>query len=96
MINERQAFQVFSLNIGGTHEMMTTSKVLCEGVASGSKLHKTFGPQGQDRLNKVGDKIFIDRDGKSFEHLINYLRNNGLIYPKFQSASEEKMFLAEL
>ena len=76
--------------------MMTTSKVLCEGVANGSKLHRTFGPSGVERLNKVGDKIFIDRDGKTFEHLINYLMNNGLIYPKFQSSSEEKMFLAEL
>ena len=47
-------------------------------------------------MNKVGDKIFIDRDGKTFEHLVNYLRNNGLVYPKFQSESEEKMFLAEL
>jgi len=47
-------------------------------------------------LNKIGDKIFIDRDGKTFEHLINYLRNNGVVYPNFQSTAEEKLFLTEL
>lgn len=75
--------QVFSLIIGGTHEMMTTSKVLCEGAAQSSRLAKTFGPNNIDKLNKIGDKIFLDRDGRTFEHLINYLRNNGVVYPNF-------------
>jgi hypothetical protein len=64
------------LNIGGTHELMTTNQVLCEGFAKGSNLEKTFGPEGVENLSRIGDKIFIDRDGKTFELLINYLRNN--------------------
>jgi len=55
---------------------MTTNQVLCEGFAKGSNLEKTFGPEGVDNLSRIGDKIFIDRDGRTFELLINYLRNN--------------------
>jgi len=39
------------LNIGGTHELMTTSQVLCEGFAKGSNLDKSFGPEGFGNLN---------------------------------------------
>lgn len=60
---------------------MTTSQVLCEGFAKGSNLEKTFGPEGFGNLNRIGDQIFIDRDGKIFEYLINYLRNNCKILP---------------
>ncbi len=55
---------------------MTTNQVLCEGFAKGSNLEKAFGPEGFENLNRIGDQIFVDRDGKIFEFLINYLRNN--------------------
>ena len=45
---------------------------------------------------KIDDKIFIDRDGKVFELLINYLRNEGRVFPKFTNDHDLKMFVAEL
>jgi hypothetical protein len=44
----------------------------------------------------VNGKIFLDRDGKTFLTLINFLRNNCEIYPNFETAYEEKLFKAEL
>lgn len=58
--------EVFSLCIGGTHEIMTTTSVLCDGLARGSRLEQLFSEEGRSKLTKVGDKFFIDRDGKTF------------------------------
>ena len=90
--------KVLSLNIGGTHELMTTRQVLCEGAAKGSNLEKIFSSDSLEAggINVVDDKIFLDRDGKTFQNLINYLRNDCVIYPKFETDYDEKMFKAEL
>ena len=66
---------LIGLNIGGTLEIMTTSSVLCSGHAKGTYLAATFSPSGLKSLTKIGDKYFIDRDGKTFNELVNYLRN---------------------
>jgi hypothetical protein len=31
---------------------------------------------GMHDLKKIDDKVFLDRDGKSFQYLVNYLRND--------------------
>ena len=72
---------------------MTSRKVLCEGPAKGSKLAELFSLGADElRLNTVNDKIFIDRDGKTFSVLVNYLRNNCMVKPKFESDYEESLF----
>lgn len=91
----KQKSEVLSLNIGGTHELMTTKKVLCEGVAKGSKLAELFSDH-TNNLATVDSKIFLDRDGKTFQILINFLRNSCLIYPKFDTEFDEKLFRAEV
>jgi hypothetical protein len=30
-------------------------------------------------LKKIGEEVFLDRDGKTFETLVNYLRNEAVI-----------------
>lgn len=45
---------------------------------------------------KQDGKIFLDRDGETFLSLVNYLRNNRKVFPKFVSKDEEQMFTKEL
>ena len=40
-------------------------------------------------------KIFLDRDGKTFEHIISYLRNN-LRIAQFDSSFQKEQFELEL
>ena len=47
-------------------------------------------------MTKLNDKYFVDRDGKTFQDMINYLRNKAQVVPKFNTQHEEKMFMAEL
>ena len=69
--------EVLSLNIGGTHKVLVTQKVLCS--VEGSHLAKMFS--GLHDLKKIDDSIFVDRDGSIFKSLINFLRNDRKIYP---------------
>lgn len=87
---------IIGLNVGGTVELMTTSSVLCDGHAKGTMLAETFNQSGLRSLTKIGEKYFIDRDGKTFTELVNYLRNRCQVYPRFESEHDEKMFQAEL
>ncbi len=48
------------------------------------------------QLKKLGEEIFLDRDGKIFEILINYLRNGRQIFPSFTDLNMEILFLKEL
>ena len=47
-------------------------------------------------LKKVGDDVFLDRDGKTFETLINYLRNDRRVFPDFVYKNDEIQFFKEL
>ena len=71
---------------------MTERDVLC--LVPGSLLHKQFSGILEPR--KVGDEVFLDRDGKTFLLMVNYLRNNMIVLPDFQDRNEEKMFFEEL
>jgi|TARA_B110000305_G_C19131690_1_gene489242 hypothetical protein len=71
---------------------MVSQKVLCS--APNSSLEKMFS--GMHELKKVDQSIFLDRDGKTFQTLINYLRNERKIYPEFESQNEQRLFSEEL
>ena len=63
---------IISLNVGGKSDIMTTKELLKS--VPGSKLAMMFSERHE--LRKVeGDKIFIDRNGRMFEALIDYLRD---------------------
>ena len=60
----------------------------------GSMLAKLFSDMHE--LKKVDDEVFLDRDGKTFENLINYLRNDRKVFPDFTEKNAENHFLKEL
>ena len=72
---------------------MTSKQLLCEGAAKGSRLEAYFS---KGKFNYIDGKIFLDRDGKTFKELINFLRTECLIYPQFETEYDEKLFMAEL
>jgi hypothetical protein len=51
---------------------------------------------GLHEIKKVDDSIFLDRDGKTFQTLINYLRNDRKIYPEFENQNDQRLFVEEL
>ena len=98
------AEDIIDLNIGG-HHITTTKKTLMR--FEGSVLHAMFS--GRHQLPKHDGRIFIDRDGKAFTHMINYLRtgekppfeedggNKQLVHFRGSIISEEeRMFYREL
>ena len=48
------------------------------------------------QLKRVDDNIFLDRDSKTFQALISYLRNDRKVYPQFQDTNDQRMFQEEL
>ena len=61
----------------------------------GSTLEKMFS--GMHELTKVDEgSIFLDRDGRTFQTLINFLRNDRRVYPEFDSSHDQKQFTEEL
>lgn len=83
---------ILQLNVGGTHRLMVSTKVLQS--VTGSQLQKMFA--GMHELKKVDDCVFLDRDGATFQTLINYLRNDRKIYPEFDNVNDQKQFTEEL
>lgn len=49
-----------------------------------------------NELKKIGEEVFIDRDGSAFENMVNYLRNERKNYPQFENRNDEDKFLREL
>lgn len=84
--------EVVALNVGGTHHMMTERDVL--RLVSGSTLEKMFN--GLHDLKKIDGEVFLDRDGRTFQYLINYLRNNREVFPEFIDPNDEIHFFKEL
>lgn len=71
---------------------MVSQKVLCS--VAGSTLERMFS--GMHELTKTGDdSIFLDRDGKTFQTLVNFLRNNRRVYPEFDNTNDQKQFTEE-
>ena len=57
-----------------------------------SGLHEPKRVQSQN----FGDEVFLDRDGKTFLNLVNYLRNNMTVFPEFMDKNDEVHFFEEL
>ena len=55
-------------------------------------LTRTFANYQRLKTNKDGD-VFIDRDGKAFLTMINYLRNDRLKIPVFDSKAEFSLYI---
>lgn len=47
-------------------------------------------------LKMINDEVFLDRDGITFETLVNYLRNDRKVFPEFNDKKTEKNFFKEL
>lgn len=84
--------EVVALNVGGTHHMMTERDILRQ--VPGSTLEKMFN--GMHDLKKIDDKVFLDRDGRTFQYLVNYLRNDRQVFPEFMDHNDEIHFFKEL
>jgi hypothetical protein len=84
--------EVVSLNVGGTHHLKTERDVL--RLCPGSTLEKMFS--GMHELKKIDDAVFLDRDGRTFQYLVNYLRNDRTVFPEFQDKNDEVHFFKEL
>lgn len=84
--------EIVSLNIGGTTHIQTEKDVLCS--VEGSTLAKLFSDMHQ--LKKVNEEVFLDRDGETFETLVNYLRNDRKVFPEFNDKNSENMFYKEM
>ena len=84
--------EVVKINVGGTTHLHTEKEVLQS--VKGSTLQKLFSDMHE--LKKVEDEVFLDRDGKTFETLINYLRNNRKVFPEFTDKNSENHFYKEL
>ena len=63
--------EVISLNVGGNTHIQTEKDVLRS--VPNSMLAKLFSDMHE--LKTIEGEVFLDRDGKTFETLINYLRN---------------------
>lgn len=84
--------EVIPLNVGGTHHLMTELDVLT--LCPGSLLANYFS--GSVEIKKVNEEYFLDRDGKTFLDMINYLRNNREVFPDFHDRNDEIHFFEEL
>ena len=83
--------EVVALNVGGTHHMMTERDILMQ--CKGSLLERMFS--GLHELKIIDDEVFLDRDGKTFQHLVNYLRNDRQLLPEFLDPNDERQFMKE-
>ena len=81
MIAEKHAIntEILDLNVGGTTKIMVSHRILTS--VPDCALTKLFS--GNHPLKTVNGQIFLDRDGKTFNYLVNYLRNNRRVYPDF-------------
>ena len=83
---------VVNINVGGTMHLQTEKEVLQS--VPGSTLQKLFSDMHE--LKIIDDEVFLDRDGKTFEALVNYLRNDRKVFPEFADKNMENNFYKEL
>lgn len=76
---------IVSLNIAGEYKVSTEKAVLRQ--VEGSTLQKMFSDMHELKKDENGD-VFLDRDPKSFEKFINYLRSDCRIFPTFETMNE--------
>jgi len=47
-------------------------------------------------LKKIDKEVFLDRDGETFKHVVNYLRNDRRVFPEFVDKNAENLFYKEI
>ena len=72
--------EIIKLDVGGAR-LKVSQETLCQ--VPGSLLAKMFS--GKHESLKVGgnDVVYLDRDFKTFDAMVKYLRNNRKVYPVF-------------
>lgn len=85
---------VLTLNVGGTHTIMTSLKVLRQ--VPESKLNAFFKNVEDLQRMPDGQTVFLDRDGPAFQAMVNYLRNDREEMPVFDTTKDEHLFYKEL
>ena len=83
---------VLKINAGGTI-ILTSIRVLTSVPLS--KLDKVFSGKLTE-LKRIDDAIFLDRNGKIFEAMIDYLRDERVKIPRFSELNDQIRFTNEL
>ena len=83
---------VLKINAGGTI-ILTSIQVLTSVPLS--KLDKVFSGKLTE-LKRIDDAIFLDRNGKIFEAMIDYLRDERVKMPRFSELNDQIRFTNEL
>jgi len=80
--------KVVRLNIGGC-EYLTSTSTLIDGPHSPPKDANFFHAlvNGKTTALRIGEAFFIDRDGKYFEPILEFLRTGDVVLPPGMSAS---------
>ena len=77
------------LDVGGTHQYTVKRSLLC--LVPNSKLSIFF----QNDIvikKKINDRIFLDRNGKVFGFVLDYLRSNREIKMVFEDKNKENLY----
>ena len=45
---------------------------------------------------KIKPILFLDRDGETFKHVVNFLRNDRRVFPEFADKNAENLFHKEI
>ena len=94
LINAKMKYdsEVVKLNIGGNTHLQCEKQLLTS--VPDSTLALLFNDMHE--LKKVDGEVFLDRNGKTFETLIDYLRNDRRVFPEFEDKNQENYFFKEL
>ena len=87
---EKKQMKPLELNVGGTHTIMVSQKLLCS--IKDSNLTKFFEDVPITSKKEKRQPIFIDRDGNAFQAMINYIRNNCINLPHFDNSNDKQLF----
>ena len=88
----KRSDQIINLNVGG--KKFTTSRSTMTNVPNNffeSKFSGRFGDIGSE------EEVFIDRDGKNFSHILNFLRCKGAVVslPKDEASKQQLLVEAQ-
>lgn len=85
--SKRLGTEFLSLDVGGKHLKVSRGTVTS---VKGSLMEKMFSGRHELKLrpNADGSGFVLDRDGRLFENVINYLRTDRSVYPQFTETSD--------
>ena len=90
--------ELVELNVGGS-VFLTTRATLCAGAEPSSMLSALLNSGLPSSRDSCG-RLFIDRDGTRFRHVLNYLRSGALHHDgdrvALQELKEEAMYFGVL